>query len=247
MTHPVITTIRGFSARKHDTKYDLNLSDQGRQLKTKQIDAEFQAFRGQALATLESEWQTVRRTYAGIEKARAEAENKAALAWDYNRLNYEAAAARAAIASAIGSPVSGNTDVSAGERLYRQAMQSGDKHKQRAWAETVPDAILSRFGLNQETGMLAKDAQRRLADLLTTDEMRRVQAQTDQLHQQVDELLKATREADQTYNPDAGPLSMLGLKTDFQALTEGVSFTKTLADDSFHFVSRLEITEPQAA
>lgn len=152
-----------FNARWLAITNNPDLSGEGKQRQLQRLAAEKNDTRPLVVRGIAKTWADIRAGYSANKAARKAAEEAQASRWDFQRLNYETGAVRAAIDLATSQ-----ADIKA---AYAAARASGDTHKARAWAETGPAVIRQRFGgepgLSELTQQMAADLQA----LTTTPEL----------------------------------------------------------------------------
>src|SRR5687768_12908474 len=107
MAHEIQERLKSFAAALESVKRDQNLSDVGKQKQIASITATRDAYRANALQSLTSEWQSVRKSYTRLDKERRAAEEQASKNWDYARLTYLESEVRGAIQAAQTNPLGG--------------------------------------------------------------------------------------------------------------------------------------------
>jgi hypothetical protein len=162
----VSDAMQKFSNQETAVSKNTDWTEAGKQKELAKIAEAKQSFRAQVVATMIREFDSLLARFNANDTARKAAQNAAAAAWDYERLNYQARAAETKIKTA--------DDLAAVEALYHSAKNSGDKHAFRAMVEVATDALKTRWlALEPERAhLLIKAMQRDLRDLMYTPELK---------------------------------------------------------------------------
>ncbi len=142
---------------------DPDYSPEGKRRQYQRLLDEKGSMRGGVVASLAATWKAIRAEYSANKKRRAAAEEAEAARWDFQRLNYEAQAARSAVTA--------STDLDKFEVQYNQAAQSGNLHRARAWAEVGAAALAEKWPNSMEAERLARKMETDLQALTTTPEL----------------------------------------------------------------------------
>lgn len=162
----LIGKIREFGNRETVIRASDELSPEGKRRQLALIKQERDDFRSVAVATMKRDFNDLLDRFNANDAARKAAQEKTAASWDYERLNYQAKAAAAKIATA--------PDLGEIRNLYEAAKNSGDKHGYRALIETAVEAIQNRWGIETEAAMLVRLMRRDLNGLLSTPELQAI-------------------------------------------------------------------------
>lgn len=237
----VRATIRGFGARGQEIRRNRDLTAEGQAKQLKAIQGESDTYRAKAYDLLRLTWAGIRKDYTTWHEQAAAAEDAAAQAWDYQRLAYEAQAAKTAIKTA--------DDFTEARRLYEQAIASGDRHHARAWLENAPEALAARFGAlaGLDVNRITKHAAAALPQMLDTPELASLREQGTELTNRALDAYKATQEAGLFYDPSAG--NPFSVQNEFARLLSGVKLDEKLNIETLESRFTLNITGdlPQAA
>lgn len=190
---------------------DLSEAGKGKQLAA--LEAYSQDVMNTTLRELQTMWNYTRGSFADHERLTKEAQEREAARWDYNRLNYQQEAVKAAIANAH--------DIQEVKTAYSQARQSGDKHTARAWAEFLAGNVTAKFGADIEAVDLLSLAAHDLAALVNTPELAALNVEGERLAAAA---IKLHRETIQAINEYADGWQM-GFRNEFTALLDGVNLS----------------------
>lgn len=201
---------------------DWSLEGKNRQKKAWEIEK--QAARADAITSLRADISTLRRRFAENETARAKAQEAAARQWDWNRLQYEAMAVKAAIDTLPNiNSISGADFVHEFERLYKSVIHSQNTHKQRAYCEVGAAYLLSRFPNDTRAKVLANDLQNDLNSLTTTQELNDVEAAGVQLADIGLKIINAIKVCKRYYSD--GGKALFNTPDEFDKMLEGITVT----------------------
>lgn len=176
-----------FEQRKQGIYQNKDLTYAGQRKQLDALEKEMQGFKAQAYGELSAAWKTARDTFAGLSRRKAEAEEKSASQWDFNRLSYYARAIEAEVQKAQRLE-----DV---RRKYDEVLRSGDKHLRRAWAENGYSEITKRWRESLETTDIKRKASNDLASLTASQELDAINEQVDKLTKEVLSLHNETETA----------------------------------------------------
>lgn len=208
--------IKVFDDRQAAITFSDELTPQGKTKELEKIRAEVLAFRRDALAQLKSEWQAVRARYKALATAQAKADDEAGARWDYVRLAY--------MKSTVENAGKAARTFQEFYTQMRQAINSGDNHQARAWAEFAPAIARERFG-DKGNGEITREAGKALSDLLTTPALAKAKADGEAWVKDVLKLHNDTMTAAKFYGARADV--SLGIKDEFMSLAEGVKINES--------------------
>lgn len=183
----LLTKIQTFKNKRHAIQTSADYSPEGKRKQLETLAREEAKFRQSAHNDLSLSWHSMRTKLEGLETSKAEAQDKAAKEWDFDRLNYNA--------RVIESEVRKAASIADVMRKYNEVLKSGDKHARRAWAENIPAETAKRFpkGNPSELNNLERNAGKDLATLTTTPELESLAKQENDLTRQAVELHKETQ------------------------------------------------------
>lgn len=221
-----------FEGRRQAIERNADLSPEGRRKGIQAIDAEAQAYRGEALRGLQTAWGAWKvRARRNIEAIR-EASERGKKQFDYNRLQYAARTVGNTIAQA------GNfADIAA---AYNGAKERGDLHEVRAWIETSGAAILRRFGRDPEAIAFTKQLPNE-AGALDSDEIRELKAEGATINREGQELDEQTQRARSYYHSNSG--GIFGEKTAFDTVMEGVKISRRVEVETLATVTDISLVD----
>jgi hypothetical protein len=214
-------------------KTDQRYSKEYRERLLKQNRQERDRFKAEAFEEMGEAWVNIALDLDELERKEKQAQDAEARSWDYERLNYEAKAARSFAAV--------SDDITEIVKAYDQAIEGGDREKARAWAEIAPAAIKEapipptfKKEINQTIRRMKKD----LAALRQTDELKAVQVEGAELVTKAMELQETSQLLDSRLNSN-----FIGYdQTRFSNLAEsaGLKITQEYDAENVVFVHRLE-------
>jgi DNA repair exonuclease SbcCD ATPase subunit len=200
----VVEKVRSIRERIAQIANDPDLSPDGKARRIEQLKAEAASLRNQFTNEIKSDFVELRKESESLTRRQHEAEETAARTWDYNRLNYESAAARSAIASAS------TLEEVAG--AYKAIVNSGNREKARAWAETGADVVLARFSAarGMEASRLALQMQKDAAALTTPEGLAAIRDQYNELIGIAQSMLRGAQETGEYYDAIHWPDGLFG-------------------------------------
>lgn len=214
----LLNDLQQFKTKRDAIHANKDYSTEG---KRKQLDAlarDEAQFRKTAHNDLTMSWRVMRGKLEKLATAKAEAQDKAAKEWDFNRLLYNAHAIESEVKQAASI-----TDV---KRKYDDVLKSGDKHARRAWAENVFSEASKHFRTApaSELNDLKRTAAQDLKSLTITPELESIANQENDLTQQAVELHKETQIIGRYFS--AGDWT--GQGNEFYKLIDGVRVSESV-------------------
>lgn len=162
----VLANVHDYTNRERAVRMDGELSETGKNARLKQLASERLAYRETVVRVAVAVYDGLLARFDKNDERRKAAQNDAAEAWDYERLNYQARAAE--------TRVKLTADIASLERLYEAALNSGDKHALRAFCEVAAGEVRAHWlALEPEKAhLLVKRMERDLEQLLTSPELK---------------------------------------------------------------------------
>jgi hypothetical protein len=240
------SALAGFQERERQIRRNPDLTQAGSQRALTALRNEAENFRAEARNELDLEWRLTRAEYKIWQQAVAKAESEAGAAWDFSHLLSEREAARSQLKTIVENAT--GDDFGAARRLYNAAVNSGDKHKARAWLDVAPEIMLNRFGNNadlqikMDVNQLVKDAGEQLETILDTPELAALRVEEVEITNRAIEAMKVTEETDAFYNPSN--VGALVIPDEFNNLVAGVTITlERKPGDLTKWRKKLEISD----
>lgn len=204
--------------RKYKTQIQLAranslLSSEGRLRLEDEIRRSMDAYRVVAAKELSVEWTEIRKAYGRIERQLANAEQNAREGWDYRRLHAESCAVVSRVAQASG--------VAEIEAAYACVEKLGDRVTLRAWQESAPSALLTRWPEDRDARRLSKRIACALVHTLSEPEVEAVRRSQTTLVRRAVEAYVATEVARAEFYPGATPGT-----DEFSNLLSGVELSR---------------------
>ena len=195
--------ISAYRNTKERIKYDSDLTQQG---KTKQLEAlkkEMEKGRAAAITELRAEWNAIRTRGKSLEQRKTKAMDEQSKQWDYSRLAFEVGRARAMVegAAVAANPMAGVTVTGYLKQQYKAAANSGDKFKARAFAE-MADVIAAKYQREPDAVTFARQLRADLTRMVTTPELKAIEAEGQELVRRAQEAADATETAKAFYGAE---------------------------------------------
>lgn len=212
----LLEKLAGFETRRRAIEFDLDTTIEAKQRRLQELEREKGALKAEVWRAFRDGWAELYRRSKRLEVEQHQADESAAIAWDYQRLAFAARQVEGAVSGAFAEPLKGTTALQSVERLWDVANRSGDDHLRRAWAQIGAAQVRARFG---EAGApLAARMESALAELMSTPELEAVEAQSKKLCDDTLAMLEATEKAASSYLED----KVFVLNENIRKLADGV-------------------------
>lgn len=238
----VQAAMSGFNQRRQAITANVDYTQEAKKRYLAKLDAEQAEYRSMALHELRGDWDGIRRDFARLKDKQAKAAEKAAQAWDYNRLAYEAVRVGQLIQGASGNPIAGVTALGQIHQAYETARNGGDRILQRAWAENGPALVQARVWTNDERVAAADLGRQMQADfekLTVTPELSAIGDEAAALIARVSDLSTLTDQIKRTFDY-TGPFATT---SEFDTLADGINLRASYDPQRGNFDNSLEVTE----
>ena len=227
--------INEFKARKIQIESNTDLSLEGKKKALAALQQQATAYKAAAVQELGINWGALRQRMARNIEAVQAAESKAAQQWDYSRLNY--------MTQAVKSQVASTANFSEVQRLYMQAMQSGDSHARRVWCEVVGEAVKAKYK-DGEAAAFAKQLQADLNRVITTPEIEALKSEGSEITQQAAELHAQTQQINNYFYGDStAPRAVFGVSTEFENIMQGVQITQRVDPETLTTITTAQLVD----
>lgn len=233
--------LSGYETRKRTIQDNSDYTAAAKKKYLDQLEAEKPAARAAAHSNLEREWSAIRRDYTRLVEKHQAAADKAAAAWDYGRLAYEAQRVKLAIDSMNGNPTAGFTAAGQIRQAYEKARNSGDRILFRAWCENAPGLLAEKFhGIEDKLAAadLVREMEGDFHKLTTTQEIEALQDDAAALVVKVGDLATLTEQAERYF----AYVGAFATNNEFSKLEEGVSLRAVYNPQDTDFENTLDIT-----
>ena len=129
--------LESYNQKLNQINRDATLSDIGKHSARQAIKEQRENFRTAAYQEAERRYTDAKNKLSRLAERKAEAQNKAAEGWDFERLNY--------MARAVESTVRQSATIEEVKAVYQSIIEGGDKHARRAWAENVTSEVMKKY------------------------------------------------------------------------------------------------------
>lgn len=227
--------INEFKTRKTQIESNTDLSLEGKKKALATLQQQAETYKAAAVQELGIKWGALRQRMGRNLEAIQAAESKAAQQWDYSRLNY--------MTQAVKSQVANTANFSEVQRLYMQAMQSGDSHARRVWCEVVGEAVKAKYK-DGEAAAFAKQLQADLNKVVTTPEIETLKSEGIEITKQAAELHTQTQQINNYFYGDSmGPRAIFGGKTEFENIMQGVQITQRVDPETLTTITTAQLVD----
>ena len=224
-----------FKARKIQIETNTDLSLEGKKKALATLQQQATQYKAAAVQELSISWGALRQRMARNIEAVQAAESKAAQQWDYSRLNY--------MTQAVKSQVASTANFSEVQKLYGQAMQSGDSHARRVWCEVVGEAVKAKYK-DGEAAAFAKQLQADLNKVITTPEIETLKSEGTEITKQAAELHTQTQQLNNYFYGDSmGPRAIFGGKNEFENIMQGVQVTQRVDPETLTTITTAQLVD----
>ena len=224
-----------FKTRKIQIETNTDLSLEGKKKALATLQQQATQYKAAAVQELSISWGALRQRMARNIEAVQAAESKAAQQWDYSRLNY--------MTQAVKSQVASTANFSEVQKLYGQAMQSGDSHARRVWCEVVGEAVKAKYK-DGEAAAFAKQLQADLNKVITTPEIETLKSEGTEITKQAAELHTQTQQLNNYFYGDSmGPRAIFGGKNEFENIMQGVQVTQRVDPETLTTITTAQLVD----
>ena len=227
--------INEFKARKTQIESNTDLSQEGKKKALATLQQQADTYKATAVKELGISWGALRQRMARNIEAVQAAESKAAQQWDYSRLNY--------MTQAVKSQVASTANFSEVQKLYGQAMQSGDSHARRVWCEVVGEAVKAKYK-DGEAVAFTKQLQAELNKVITTPEIETLKSEGSEITQRAAELHTQTQQLNNYfYGESMGPRAVFGVSTEFENIMQGIQVTQRVDPETLTTITTAQLVD----
>lgn len=212
----LLEKLAGFEQRRRAIEIDGDLNFEAKTRRLQELEREKATLKAEVWAAFRDGWAELYRRSKRLEVEQHAADESAARLWDYERLGFAARQVEGAVSGAFAEPMKGITALQSVERLWDVANRSGDNHLRRAWAQIGAAQVRARFG---EAGApLAARMESALQELMSTPELKAVEAQDKRLCDDTLAMLEQTERAANSFLEDR----QFVLNEDIRKLADGI-------------------------